>query len=124
MITCKNCQNTDVMVHSMNFAFRKAEGQASVVGGAKKDSFLCNKCESQWKTDPKAWPLYYNYKQLSDKNTLTANTMGDDGSYVRQENLNSSELELIHQLAIELLEFQDCLTLDMMEWRQIKEEAK
>ena len=108
----------------MNFAYRKAEGQASAMAGAKKDSFLCNSCEVIWVTDPKAWPLYWNYKQLDDKNSLMANTMGNDGSYVRQENLDGTEMELIHQLAKELLNFQDCLTLDILEWRKIKEEAK
>ncbi len=124
MVTCKDCKSINVDFKNLDFAKAKPEGFPATKYTGRHDSFYCFDCQSQWKSGPEDWKLYYEYQALIPKTTSVAYTMPANGSYQVQDMGTISDYQKRKDLAKKLvLSYKHLLNLESVIWHDIEQNS-
>lgn len=124
MITCPNCQTTNVRVNNGNFARVKCEGEPAAKYIYNKFFFYCEDCEEKWESTPEAERDYFDYVALRDRTTPIVRTIRRGESYGPAQYIDPAELSRRIELAKKLiLSYKHLLDLGAGEWYEIEQDS-
>jgi hypothetical protein len=123
MVTCPNCNLTDIRIANGNFASVKLEGQPSAKYTYDKKLFHCRDCEKNWESTPEVEKDYNEYIRLSNLTTISVQDFKDDGSYEQPQYIDDDET-LRTELAKKIVSsYKHILNLNPEEWLKIEKDA-